>query len=482
MPNLRSGKSVSVVALLCIAAAISAHAQTFSSLASFTKLNGAEPRGALVQGLDGAYYGTTSAGGNAVQASSEVCPDRCGVVFRITADGTLTTIHKFCPTSACADGNGPEAGLVLDSNGDFYGTTASGGVNSNCPPTESKCGTVFAMSPGGTLKTLYSFGDGTDGDAPFAALVQGVDGDLYGTTESGGAYNQGALFKITTQGVLTTVHSFCNPSDCTDFGSPGPIFLATDGNFYGITESVLYKITPAGALTVLYTYKYPAEPGNFLQGPDGKFYGTSTGNGTTGNGTFFEFTPGSAPNVLYNFQGPEGNGAAWLSLGSDGNFYGASLGGSSSCPGTCGTLFQITPGGALTTLHNFDGTDGMAPQGPPSQGTDGIFYGITRFGGTSTLQCFYQNDGCGTVYSLSMNLPPIVTTVPTAGPVGRNMYILGTDLTGATKVTFNGVSAAFTVLSPTAIRTQVPAGATTGPVQVVTPSATLTSGVVFGVF
>jgi uncharacterized repeat protein (TIGR03803 family) len=454
MLSFRSGKSLCAVVLLCAAVAISASAQTLNTPVSFDNYDGALPYAGVVQGLDGNYYGTTYAGGDTGYQGGDDCNSRCGVVYKITAAGTLTDVYKFCSEAGCADGYGPNGGLVLDSNDNFYGTTSYGGANQS--------GTVFQLSPTGTLKTIYSFSGGDDGQYPFSSLIQGPDGDLYGTTQAGGATKGGVIFKITTQGVPKTLYTFCNPDYCANPSLPVHLILGTDGNFYGTTGQSLFKITPAGVFTGLHTFSGSVLAVSLVQGPDGNFYGDTVGDGTNGNGTFFKFVPGGTPTVLYNF-GSYGSGSLF-SVGSDGNFYGLSE-----------AVVQITPAGGFTYLGSIVGT---MPLDALFQGTDGIFYGTTYYGG-SYERC--NGNACGTVFSLSMNLPPIVTAVPTAGPVGRNMYILGSDLTGATSVTFNGVSATFTVLSPTAIRTQVPVGATTGSIRVVTPSGTLTSGVVFGV-
>jgi uncharacterized repeat protein (TIGR03803 family) len=148
-----------------------------------------------------------------------------------------------------------------------------------------------------------------------------------------------------------------------------------------------------------------------------------------------------------------------------GNFYGATQGG----PVGFGTLFEITPSGALKTLHSFNGTDGSGPEGM-AQATNGIFYGTTPFGGSN-------NDG--TAFSLSDGLKPFVEMLPALGKVGDTIQILGTNLTGTTTVSFNGTMAAFTVTSSSLISATVPAGATTGRVEVVTPTRTLKSNATF---
>jgi uncharacterized repeat protein (TIGR03803 family) len=146
----------------------------------------------------------------------------------------------------------------------------------------------------------------------------------------------------------------------------------------------------------------------------------------------------------------------------------------------CGTVFKITPGGTLTTLHSFDNTDGRDPNGL-IQDTSGILYGTTA-SGASTIGKYHRCSGiCGTVFSLSVDLGPFVEAKPSSGKVGAAVKILGTNLNGATSVTFNETAAKFTVVSSSEITAAVPAGATTGEVQVVTPSGTLLSNVSFRV-
>jgi len=188
-------------------------------------VDGSEPFTGLVQ-AGGSFYGTTHAGGYSSSG---------GTVFKITPSGKLTTLYRFCPEGAfqCTDGAGPEAGLLLATDGNFYGTTSIGGSNND--------GTVFKITPSGTLTTLYSFcSQGgfacRDGLQPYAGLIQATDGNLYGTTTYGGAYNRGTAFEITRSGTLTTLYSFCSQSHCPDGSRPyAGLFQATDGNFYGTT-------------------------------------------------------------------------------------------------------------------------------------------------------------------------------------------------------------------------------------------------------
>jgi len=197
-------------------------------------------------------------------------------------------------------------------------------------------------------------------------------------------------------------------------------------------------------------------------------------------------TPEGALTTLYSFCSQSrcadgANPVAGLVQGTDGNFYGTTIvGGTGPCPGMltpgCGTVFRITPQGALTTVHSFEGTDGTAPAGGLMQATSGLFYGTASMGGLN--DCAF---GCGTLFSIDMGLGPFVTFVQAAGKVGRTGGILGQGFTGTTSVSLNGIPASFTVVSDTFIKAAVPAGATTGYVTVNTPSGPLTSNVPFRV-
>jgi uncharacterized repeat protein (TIGR03803 family) len=454
------------VSVFCAATAILSAAQTkFTSLLSFDGPNGADPHYVyLVQGTDGNLYGTTYSG-----------TGDGGTVFKITTGGTLTTIYTFCANGdSCSDGAEPTAGLTLASNGNFYGTTMNGGANSD--------GVVFEITPAGTLTNLHSF-DSTDGAEPEFGVIQGTNGDFYGTTSIGGTEDIGTIFQITSAGKFTSLLSFDN----TNGVYPDTrLVQGTNGNFYGTTteggggSGTVFDITSAGKLTTLHTFTSTEADGNYgalIQATNGNFYGTTFGGGN-GNGTVYEVTPAGKLTTIYTFctkSGcPDGSAPyAGVIQATDGNLYGTTFGGGIS---NGGTIFKLTTAGALTTLYSFcsksDCTDGSSPQGGLVQDTNGTFYGTTYYGGT---------DGIGTVFSLSVGLSPFVETLPTSGKVGAAIKILGTKLTGATSVTFNGTAATFKVASSSEITTTVPTGATTGVVKVVTPSGTLSSNVAFRV-
>ncbi|HXB02541.1 MAG TPA: choice-of-anchor tandem repeat GloVer-containing protein [Opitutaceae bacterium] len=347
--------------------------------------DGNTPAVALIQGSDGNFYGMTSAGG----------ASNLGTIFKITPAGVLTTLVSFSGTSGASLGSAPHGSLVQGSDGNFYGTTQTGGT--------TNLGTVFKMTPAGVFTTLVTFSSGANGQQPFAGLVQGTDGNFYGSTELGGGSSNGTIFKMTSAGSLTTLLSFDGVSNGRE--PKGNLIQGTDGNFYGSTvfgvtgnsNGTIFKITPAGVLTTLYSFSGTdgALPqGNLLQGTDGNFYGITSGGGSSSDGTVFKMTPTGSLTTLVTFTGP--NGAfprSNLVQGTDGNIYGATNNGGSSyvSPSTpgIGTIFSMTTTGVLTTLLSSSSTSGSDPFGLV-QATDGNFYTVTQTGGTSNVGAFIQ--------------------------------------------------------------------------------------------
>jgi len=476
-----------VFGMLVAGMAIAVPAQTFNTVFYFGGNNGQAPLAVLAQGRDGNLYGTTKLGGNGYGY---------GTVFKITADGALTTLYSFCPRGNCSTGARPLAGLTLATDGNFYGTTSmKGGSGHND-------GDVFRITSTGVLARVPF--DGTDGMSPSAPVVQGVDGNLYGTTQIGGTGYGGVVFKARPPGVLTVLYNFCSQPNCADGREPkSGLVQASDGNFYGTTYGggdgaycspqgtcgTVFKITLGGVLTTIYSFcsqsncadgAFPTGP--LVQGTDGNFYGTTSGGGMYGNGTVFRINPKGTLSALYSFCSQWPNcvdglqPSAGVVQGTDGNLYGTTLGGGAG-NGCCGTIFEMTLNGQLTTLHSFDGADGEYPQSGLFQATSGAFYGTTPTGGSTSC----SGQACGTIFSLSMGLGPFVAFVQRAGTVGHTAEIIGQGFTGTTNVSFNGTSAGFTVQSDTYLTAKVPAGATTGYVTVTTSSGVLTSNVPFQV-
>jgi uncharacterized repeat protein (TIGR03803 family) len=490
MKNLGLWSCAAFVAVFCVAMAIASPAQTFNVLVNFEGTDGEYPTSPPVQGLDGNFYGTTTLGGS---ASGD------GTLFKVTPAGKLTTLYNFC-SADCADGAEP-AELVLSTDGNFYGTTSIGGANSS--------GTVFKITPQGALTTLHTFCSQTgcaDGANPYAALVQGPDGNFYGTTSFGGPNFGGTVFKITPQGALTTLHTFCPTPLCADGAFPyAGLVIGTDGNFYGTTSrgandacefdgyegcGTVFRITPAGTLTTLHRFDRTdgAKPFTaMVQAADGDFYGTTAYGGRYnicehGCGTIFKITAAGALTTLHNFTRYKADGGhpfGGLVQATDGNFYGTAAQGGGDEHGNVYKFVFRSGRGTLTTLHEFDGTDGASPKGGLLQATNGSFYGASAYGGPGGADCSIY--GCGTAFNLSVGLEPFVDTLPVSGKVGRSVTILGNDLMGASGVTFNGTAAVFKVITNTEIKATVPVGATTGFVTVTTPSKTLKSNVDFRV-
>jgi uncharacterized repeat protein (TIGR03803 family) len=496
MSRLGLSRAISLGFFLCAAAVIGSPAQTFSTLLTFDGANGANPKSVtLVQALDGNLYGTTVAGG-----STANCSGGCGTIFKISLEGKLTTLHNFCSQPDCTEGMNPQAGVIQARDGNFYGTTLGGG-------THNGNGTVFKMTPSGTVTTIYSFcamQNCADGYSPSGALVQGADGNFYGTTSAGGAKDSGTVFKVTPAGALTTLYSFCMKSECPDGANPvAELTQGADGSFYGMTSQggkgsgTIFKITSAGALTTIYTFCSKTQcadggnpKGGLILAADGSFYGTTFAGGTKGQGTIFRVTPQGVLTTLHSFCTGCAEGSSLystLAQGTDGNFYGTAYYSGAKGEGTAFKVIpppkvtppsKVIPTWKVTALHSFDNTDPY-PVSALMQDTDGNFYGTTADGGSSP-KCL-NSAGCGTVFRLSAGLGPFVKLMTAGGPVGASVIILGTNLTGTTAVTFNNTAATFKVVSGSEITATVPIGATSGVVKVTTPNGVLTSNTSFQV-
>jgi uncharacterized repeat protein (TIGR03803 family) len=398
-------------------------AQTFIPLYSFTDGNdGANPFASLVQASDGNFYGTTFYGGT----------NGYGTIFQITTGGVLTPLYSFTGGN---DGANPRAGLVQANDGNLYGTALNGGTNGY--------GTVFRITTGGVLTTLYSFTDYYDGAYPQAGLVQASDGNLYGTTLHGGDFNEGTIFQITTGGVETPLYSF-TPLSGPNFGGmqtnsdgavpAGALVQASDGNLYGTTVyggtngyGTVFQITTGGVLTPLYFFTDGHDGGDpaaaLVQASDGNLYGTTYFGGTNNSGVVFRITTGGALTPLWSFTGHGNDGGgptAGLVQASDGNLYGTTVNGGTN---HSGVVFQITTNGALTTLYSLTGGNhGANPYAGLVQANNGNLYGTTYYGG---------NNNVGTVFEFV--LPPPTLNILSAGnqcvlswPAWATNYVLQT--------------------------------------------------------
>jgi uncharacterized repeat protein (TIGR03803 family) len=412
--------------------------------------DGATPASGLIQAADGNFYGTTFSGG----AKNK------GTVFKVSPSGTLTTLYSFCGVggASCTDGSGPNASLVQGGDGLFYGTTSEGGGNGH--------GTIFQMTPGGVINWLYSF-TAAGGNAippsnfplPSAPLIQGSDGNFYGITVGtqyppifGGGYSSpytcsggdcGTAFKITSSGSYATFYTFCSQTNCVDGFSPAsPLLEGSDGNFYGTTfydgpSSEVYgsffQLTPSGGLGA----SYPLQTGTFpsftdvesplgvVEGADGEFYGAAAGY--PGGGTFFKITSSGNLTFLINgfFCAGVGCLPEYLALGGDGNFYGTLFYGPNYGDGLeapqPGVAVQYTPTGALSDLYPFcnvaNCADGYGNNGGALiQGSDGNFYGTLLDGpgpsGSGVVYKLIPSPAVAAPVQLSLSTPYVTPSHP----------------------------------------------------------------------
>jgi len=405
---------------LCAAADNLVAQVTLTNLYSFSSTgsgatNGYNPVAGLVQGTDGNFYGTTESGGVA---------NNYGTVFRISPGGSLTILWTF-NQNLNHDGGNPKAALVQGSDGNFYGTTYLGGTNSYIFGSQS--GTVFQLNANDspiTLTTLHTFTNNPDGAEPEAGLVLGSDGYFYGTTvQSGIANNYGIVFRISPSGSSYSIlHSFTNSPDG---GNPvAGLAQGNDGNFYGTTEQggtnsggTVFQLATNGSLTILHSFSLDdgSPIAGLAQGTDDNFYGTTYNSGAHSGGTVFRISPSGSYSNIYSFNSNIGDGTvpkAGLVLGSDGNFYGttSSGGGHGS-----GTVFRISPSGSCSNLYLFSGgSDGKTPLAGLVQGSDGNFYGTTSQGGTN---------GHGNVFKLTVPLNPPANQISAIQLAGTNVLV-----------------------------------------------------------
>ncbi len=446
-----------LLALIVSAPALTGSAQTVHPLYSFTGQNSSgQPQYVVpIQGRNGKLYGTNAgaSGGS-------------GSIFEISTAGLERQVYTFG-----ADGTNPYAGLALATDGNFYGTTAYGGSTNN--------GVLFKISASGAYTVLHEFAGGSDGANPVAAPTEASDGSLYGP--SLGTNGASTIYKYTPSGAFSTI---LNLTPSQGVYAVGALLEGIDGNLYGSAEQggdggcgTLFKVSKSGS--VLWSYSFQCnDTGSspwaaLIQGTDGNFYGTTIYGGPGQQcGTVFRLKPNGSVSDVYAFKNiPDGcQPFGGITQGTDGNLYGTTFGGGKGANGGGGTIYQLTTDGVHSILYYF-GKGGETPAAALTQDTNGTFYGTTELGGRS---------GFGTIYSLNMGLGPFVAFVLPVGKPGQSAQILGQGLTGATGVTFNGVPAtSLKVMNDTYMTATVPTGATTGKVVVTTPGGTLTSNVNF---
>lgn len=382
--------SILAVTCLFIFATPLTAGQSESVLHSFTgALDGSSPYAGLFLDHDGNLYGTTLYGGG-----SSLCTNGCGMVFRLSISGGETVLYSF---GGGTDGANPYGGLVLDAKGNLYGTTTSGGFF---------VGTVFQLNPAGMETLLHTFNgsNGGDGSSPFEGLIQDAQGNLYGTTFSGGSQCSsiggcGTVFEVSPSGVETVLYSF---SGGNDGGYPfSSLLLAPNGDLYGTTvfggtynQGTVFRLTSAGAETVLYSFTGGVDGAQPLGGLvfDGKrsILGTTSKGGASGNGTVFKITPTGKQAVIYSFHGGTDGSVpdAGVIVDKKGRIFGTTNQGGAS---GLGTVFGLTPSGQERVLYSFKGgSDGAFPTAGLVQDGNGNFFGTTSSGGAAGLGTVYE--------------------------------------------------------------------------------------------
>jgi uncharacterized repeat protein (TIGR03803 family) len=373
---------------------------------------------------------------------------------------TISNIFLFQGSALDPNGRHPSSGLIRGTDGNFYGTTGQQGFTNS--------GTIFQLTPAGQITTLGILRN-TNGADPFGELVQGTNGSLYGTASEGGVGNYGTIYEVTTNGVLSVLDMFNGTNGAAPYGGLLP---GADGNFYGMTSAggtdgylpnptgvtngygTVFKMTPAGVLTTIASFHGTngATPyGALVEDTNGNFYGTTTAGGASGNGVVFELAAGNgavSALVSFDYTNSGASPVAGLVQGTDGNYYGmTSTGGTNSV----GTVFRVTPAGALTTLVSFDTVNGYSPAyGALIQGRDGNFYGTTQLGGTNNAGNVFQMTLSGKVTSLVSFDGVVLGSYPVAGLLETAPgSFLGTTSDGAAA---NGGGTVFRLIVPPAPR------------------------------
>jgi len=330
-------------------------------------------------------------GGNLYGTTASGGASDAGTVYKLSATGQITLLYSF---TGGVDGAGPRAVLVPDSDGNLYGTTVLGGG--------ANYGVVFKLSSAGTETVLHSFTGGTDGEYPQAGVVRDPQGNLYGTTSNGGSSGWGIVFKVDTAGTETILHSFTGGADG---GSPeSGLIWDPQGNLYGTTAGggasetgVVFKMDTNGVETVLYTFLEPPNAvtpwAGLARDSQGNLYGTTAGGGTLNGGTVFKLDTAGIETVLCSFTGHNGDlPYAAPILDSAGNLYGTTYeGGVISAGQRRGVVYELTAAGAETVLHYLTGSaSGAYPWAGLIRDSQGSLYGAAEQGGTSNMGVVFK--------------------------------------------------------------------------------------------
>lgn len=315
------------------------------------------------------------------------------------------------------DGQGPAGGLIMDKQGNLYGTTQFGGSDRPCMAGYTGCGTIFRLAPDGTETILYAFTGGADGAFPRAGLTRDAAGNLFGTAAYGGGGNCddgcGTAFRLAADGTFTVLHSFANNGDG---GNPfGGLLKAGSGRYFGTVSDegahcycgTLFRVSNSGKFKVLYAFSGGDDggvpTGSLLEDTSENIYGVTGSGGIDQWGTVYKFSADGTETVLHGFT--DGSDGAWpvggLIIDNAGDIYGTSDAGGYSCGQNdwgCGTLFKLAPDGTFSVLYTFTGgNDGAEPNGPLAPDPKGNFYGTAYEGG----QCGNLFGGCGTVFKVA---------------------------------------------------------------------------------